>query len=289
MKAHIITESLPPERSFMPYYHECDEYPFMWHFHPNYELFMQVGGSGHCIIGDYSGEFCEGDILFVGPDLPHVFYTVEKQKPGRRFSFLKIHFEESFIDNLTGSFSETFDLRRLFGDARRGVRFGSGDVCRDIIKKTETLNLTKFHSGIKSFIMFLKILEKLSYFKDREILSGQEYRGVSRGYNTERLDRICAYLHNHYKEQIALREVGMFAGASVSNLCAFFKKSTGMTIIDYVNSLRISHACRLLSESEESIMNIALDSGYNTLSNFNRKFRKLRHTSPRDFRKSRTC
>ena len=91
MKAHIITELLPSDRSFMTYFQESNEYRFMWHFHPNYELFIQARGGGRLIVGDYTSEFSEGDIILVGPDLPHVFHPVKNSQYPDAFSYYKIH------------------------------------------------------------------------------------------------------------------------------------------------------------------------------------------------------
>ena len=57
-----------------------------------------------------------------------------------------------------------------------------------------------------------------------------------------------------------------------SNFCKFFKKATGKTYSDYLNELRINEACRLLVQSDKSIIQISFDCGFETLSYFNRVF-----------------
>jgi transcriptional regulator GlxA family with amidase domain len=64
----------------------------------------------------------------------------------------------------------------------------------------------------------------------------------------------------------------------------WFKRATGRTFIAYLQELRVANACRLLIESERGITAIAHDSGFTNLSNFNRCFRRLRGTTPREYR-----
>ncbi len=281
-KPFIVAETIPMSRSFIPSYYQQDHYSFMWHYHPNFEIFIQATGDINCIVGDYIGELHEGEIILVGANLPHSFYTIENNFK-KQYEFLKIHFENSFIDKLINNFPETFNLKDFFNNSLSGIIF-KGEKCKPIIKKVEELNKRKFHSGINSLISFLEILEDLNNIKNYKVLSSKKFKHSTGSYDIDRLDKICTYLNQEYKSEIKLSKVAKIAGTSVSNLCAFFKKATGITIIEYVNKLRISVACKMLIETERQIIDIALSSGYQTLSHFNRTFQKTKKTSPRKFR-----
>jgi transcriptional regulator GlxA family with amidase domain len=68
-----------------------------------------------------------------------------------------------------------------------------------------------------------------------------------------------------------------------------FKKSTGMTLNDYVNLMRLSYAQALLMQEEANVLQVAMDSGFGSLSAFNKSFRKIAGMSPTDFRRDVRC
>ena len=77
------------------------------------------------------------------------------------------------------------------------------------------------------------------------------------------------------------------AGMSTSSFCRYFRRVTGKTFVEFVNELRVGRACRLLTESERPVTEIAYTVGFGSLSNFNRRFRELRGMNPRAYRASR--
>jgi len=70
-----------------------------------------------------------------------------------------------------------------------------------------------------------------------------------------------------------------------SAFCKYFKRISGKTFSDYVNDIRIAHACELLIETDKTIAQIANESGYETLTYFNRIFLKKKNIRPNAFRK----
>jgi AraC-like DNA-binding protein len=100
-----------------------------------------------------------------------------------------------------------------------------------------------------------------------------------------RVNKVCAHLQNHFHEQITLKQVADLVFMSESNFCKFFKKATGTTFSDYLNDLRINDACHLLLSTEDTVGKIAQDSGFESLSYFNRVFLKKKQLTPSVFRK----
>jgi AraC-like DNA-binding protein len=105
----------------------------------------------------------------------------------------------------------------------------------------------------------------------------------------ERIDRIFSFTIENFQETITLEEVAGHAGMSVPAFCSYFRKSTKKTYIDFLNEVRIGHSCKLLIDTQKSIESISYESGYNTLTHFNRQFRKIKHFTPSVYRRNFTA
>lgn len=101
----------------------------------------------------------------------------------------------------------------------------------------------------------------------------------------ERTRQILKYMEQHYSEPISIKEVSEACGMSQSHFMKFFKKTIGMPFTAYLNDYRLTMASRLLLSSEDSVLTIAGDTGFNNLSYFNRIFKEKFEMTPRDFRK----
>jgi AraC-like DNA-binding protein len=100
-----------------------------------------------------------------------------------------------------------------------------------------------------------------------------------------RIDAVCRHINEHFTEGLTQPDVARVAHLSVPAFSRFFKRSMGRTFTDYVNELRIGSACRALIETDKSVAEICYASGFENLSNFNRRFLALKKMSPREFRR----
>jgi AraC-like DNA-binding protein len=139
--------------------------------------------------------------------------------------------------------------------------------------------------GLPRLVGFLKILDLLSNSKEGRALSSPRFVPATSESDCRRIDRACRHINEKYRSKVTLGEAASIAGLSATAFSRFFKKKTGWTFKAYLNELRIGCACRMLIETDEKILNIALDSGFNNLANFNRRFLALKKTSPRAYRK----
>ena len=83
----------------------------------------------------------------------------------------------------------------------------------------------------------------------------------------------------------SLKEVAELLGMTPSAFSRFFRRATGRTFVDYLGALRIAHACELLVETDLPVLQISLAAGFNNLSNFNRRFRRLKGMTPGEYRR----
>jgi AraC-like DNA-binding protein len=92
------------------------------------------------------------------------------------------------------------------------------------------------------------------------------------------------YILNHLAEPMTLDEVAQHAGVSPFHFCKIFKRATGLTFTEFVNRARVEHAKRLLLKPQARITEVAYDVGFQSLSQFNRSFRRVTTQSPTEFR-----
>ena len=104
--------------------------------------------------------------------------------------------------------------------------------------------------------------------------------GVTLAYN------VMSYINHHFMEQFTIEDIAAELFLNKDYISHVFKDETGYSIMSYVISLRINHAKLLLSETDQSVTDIALECGYTDFNYFSKQFKKLTHLSPSEFRKS---
>lgn len=146
----------------------------------------------------------------------------------------------------------------------------------------------EYHSSaiLISASIYAKLLEML-------VLVGREYAGKrnasdtvsgKRQEHTEKLLTLCRYIHEHCTEDLCLDEAAALTGFSKYHFTRLFKNFTGVSFYKYLNQNRIEHAEKLLVDPELSITEVALQSGFSSLSAFIRMFKLINDCTPTQFR-----
>jgi AraC-like DNA-binding protein len=92
------------------------------------------------------------------------------------------------------------------------------------------------------------------------------------------------FIMKHLTESMFLEDVARYAGVSAFHFCKVFKKHTGHTFTSFVNHARVEHAKKLLMKPRYCVTEVAFDAGFQSLSQFNRSFRRVTSKSPTEFR-----
>ena len=108
-------------------------------------------------------------------------------------------------------------------------------------------------------------------------------RGLERAEPVE-IWKARKFIHEHADEELSLTEVGKAVNISANHLSEKFKEVAGINFVDYVARIRVGKACDLLQNSNLRISEIAFAVGFQSLSQFNRVFKKLTRQSPTQFR-----
>ena len=91
---------------------------------------------------------------------------------------------------------------------------------------------------------------------------------------------VYEYLMKNFKKEISLKEVSSLAAMNPNAFCRFFKSRTEKSLMQFINEIRIGHACGLLANPEETVLQVAYKSGFNNVSNFNHFFKLINKQAP---------
>ena len=255
-------------------------YPFRWHHHDDYELFAPVRGTGRAIVGDFIGEFAPGQVYLLAPALAHVFHTLPQASvlaKGRSAFVLNLS-PDVLTHTLMGTATQALQKK-----AKRGALY-TGAAAAEIHATLVQLQKAQGMGALESLMHLLAILDR---HPSRLLVSPAWVSPIDLK-TSRRMDAVFTFLHERYTSDVRLAEVAERAHLGPEPFCRLFKRITSKTMVEYLNELRVGHACRLLQETDLSITEVALASGYNTLSNFNRMFLRQKRVSPRTWRQRST-
>ena len=265
------------QHSFVAFEIQQDKLEFFWHYHPEYELTLIVNGKGSRLIGDSHAYFESGDLVLIGPSLPHTWVSNGAIKG--KCEAIVIQFSVDFIQRFAGLY-ELSDINKLLSAAKLGISINdeNSDKIKEFIKCLPSKN------NIEKITDLIKILDELSRMKKTSLASTffQPIKGTE---NEKRINHICQFIQKHATEKLTIHKVALLVHLSPSAFCKFFKRVTGKTFSDYVNDVRIANVCSDLLATDKQIAEIAYHNGFETLTYFNRIFFKKKNISPSSYRK----
>lgn len=245
------------------------------HFHPEYELTLIVSGNGKRFVGDSVENFESGDLVLLGPNLPHFWRS---DKPSETTSeAIVIQFSVDFVENILCKLPECKGIVSMLTTAKSGIKFDASfaPLLEDLIDKKDLKRLT----------LFIELLEMLSQSIDYQILASKSFNIKPDDAENERMRKILEFTLDNFQNDVEINDVADLANLTVPSFCRYFKARTRKTYIDYLQEIRVSHARKLLIDNQLSISQIGLECGFQNLSNFHRIFKKQVGLTPLAYRK----
>ena len=276
---------LPKEldKSILVFNEKGTHFSCPWHYHPEFELILVNKSSGKRMVGDHIGYFNEGDLVLMGPNIPHVWVSDNKfleLKDPTASDATVIHFTPDFIGEDIFNIPEFSAFCEILNLSSRGINIHETVAC----KIAEIMNKMTVENGLKRLSSFFEIFDLISSINEHELLASPNFTYYNcKGSN--RHSRINEYILHNFHKQITLKEIAEEAHMSTTTFCNFFKEQYRMTFIEYVNQIRIGQFCKLISEKDKSILEAAYSCGFNSIANFNRQFKKIKGMSPSEFRR----
>lgn len=252
----------------------------LWHFHPEYELVLNIKSNGTRIIGDSAELFDQYDMVLIAGNIPHSwnYYKQDSTLPEKHG--IIVHFKSSSFGEPMLSQHEMSSLRQLLADAERGIAFSVEDA-----KKTEKFLVQMIgKKSLDKMIDFFNVLNILTRSEKKVFLCSENYKMSFDEKGNKIMTDVYTFIRENYFKPISLKKVAKIAKMSPFSFSRYFKKNCGACFVEYLNRVRTNKACYLLRETDHQVQDIALECGFGSISNFNKQFRKAEGLAPRDYR-----
>lgn len=283
MKLTYKSSEKRPERSFLV---RQDRMPCIeqdWHFHKEIELIYFIKSTGTRYVGNSIGNFSPGELYMIGSNIPHLFkndkeyYANHPEKEA--VNLIVIKFEPEFLGENFMRLPELQNLKALIKMSGRGIKFSESTT---YLVHHHILGLVN-NRGLSNIVELLKVLDVLSVNENHIALCSEVIPNVYNKNEKDRMARVISFLTDNFDKKIELEEVAKIAYMTPNAFCRYFKKKTRKSFTQYLNEIRLRHACRLLIEGKMQIATICYQSGFNTLTNFNRQFKALLDCTPSEY------
>jgi AraC-like DNA-binding protein len=274
MKASFHKIIFDKETLFRCTYIDLPVFDHPWHFHTaELELTLILESEGIRYVGDHTSRFKAGDLVLLGPNLPHLWLnsieSLDDSEIGSRAIVLQ--FPQDFLGNIFRDSIELKPLVRLFKLAERGISFSAktsdqiSPLLLDIYKRR----------GLRKWSAIFELLFQLTETDDYELLASPGYLPQLTSGDCSLMDQIFLHIRNNIENKITLQEMADIACLTRPSFCRFFKQKTGKSFFAFLNEYRINNAKRMLLEDRRSpIGHIALKSGFPSIQHFNTKFKE---------------
>jgi AraC-like DNA-binding protein len=275
----LIFENFRPDEgsSFRMFTPKLNDF-FYWHYHPEYEIVYIEGVDGTRHVGDHISKYKKSDFVLIGPFIPHLNFDYGVKKPYNKYV---VHFREDFLDKAFAMMPELDDIRTLFEDSRKGIYF-DGESKKILAKQLKDIfELNHFDR----LLGVLSLLQSMAVCKDKGTLHSKP---IGQKYNLkeqQRLKVIHAYIEENFATKIDINDMAKLTHLTHAAFCRYIKKMTLMTFTEFVNQYRINHAKKLLL-LDNTVTEVCFQCGFESLSYFNRVFKKVTTFSPVQFKKS---
>lgn len=254
-----------------------------FHFHPEFELVYIGEGFGKRIIGNKIDKFREGELLLIGPNVPHGWIGDKSFYGSNSETKLKatvVYFNPQIFSDFFYQMEEVAQLNKLFSQAKYGIEIKGSIKEQIIIKLKNIVNA----NGIDKIIQLLDILNQISISDEFYCINQQILK--HKLHSSDRLTSFFNYIDANYKNNISLKDAARITNLTPESFCRYFKQRTGKNFINYLQETRVSHASQLLLNTDHTISEIAYRSGFITVSNFNKLFKKITGYRPTEYRKT---
>jgi len=252
--------------------------------HPYCEFNLVLEGGGDQFIGLEKVKRGPGDVMLIGPGIPH--YGTLMEYPSR---VIVVYFLPVLL----------FEMGPCGDGAHILSRFTSSrTISQRVVRLPKTLRaqfVSHFEIMLREFddpkpgwelSVRARLMDALVALIRWEGSTGQTLSNHSSSPNWVQIEKILHFIYGHYTEPLYIEQIAREAGLSADNLHTLFRDTFGMSCVQYLRAYRVSHAASLLCLPEARVTEVAFAVGFETLSHFNTSFRQFLGMSPREYIRS---
>ena len=227
-------------------------------------------------------DFQPGDLVFIGRNLPHTWIVDKDQlTPNKRMlEMVFLQFPAEALSSELLSLPEFKNVANALNLSERGIRII--DETLNIV--SEIMLQLPYLDNFERFLQFFKLMDSIGKSEELVSLASRDYINKRFQSKNKRIQTIHEYLMNNYRESVDLKQIASLVSMAEGSLCRFFKMHTGITIFEYLNQIKVEFACNLLMDNNLSVLDVAIDSGFNNLSHFNKQFKLITGVTPKEYR-----
>lgn len=254
---------------------QIEDYPDHWH--TPVEIIMPIENIYSVVVGGHTITLNPTDIIFI---CPGVIHSLKAHGKGRRIIF------QAEITMFT-AIREFESILSLMSPVLKITKENPHDIhkhiCNLLLQINEEYNNSNIlmETIIYSKLLNIFVLVGRNYTSNSVFFNGMDYQNKE---YTEKFIFICNYINEHCTEDLNLDKIAKLAGFSKYHFTRLFKQITTTTFYKYLNLKRIEHAQKLLATPGISVTEVALNSGFSSLSAFIRMFKLINHCTPTEYR-----
>ena len=258
------------------------EFNYPIHCHDVFELnFVEHAAGCRRTVGDSSEVIGDYDlVLITSPQLEHVWEQHECCSDDIHevtVQFLA-DFESEYNVYQTNPFSTIY---KMFVRAKKGLAFPLDAIMQVYPMLT---HLSAIEEGFYAARELMTILYVLSRQPGARELASSAFAKVDDQSDSRRVLKVKHFIEEHFREELRLSKLSSMVGMTDSAFSRFFKQRTGKNLGEYIVDIRLGHASRMLVDTTHTVAEICYETGFNTICNFNRLFKKRKGCSPTEFR-----
>lgn len=253
------------------------------HWHDEMELVVIKKGQGYVSVDFDKHLVHSGDIIMICPGCLHAI----EQDASYKMEYENIIFKPELLSSGANDLCMLQYMKPLLDGTLPVEHFltPAHEVFESLSNCIRQIDLvcadqtTGWQLAVKSALFYFFFL----------LISERQKKTVSISHNPKSLEKmktVLKYVEEHYTEKLTIDDMAKLTFYSKSHFMKFFKVHMGTGFTEYLNDYRLAMATRLLKSSDESILMIAEESGFDNLSYFNRIFKRKYGVSPGSYRKS---
>jgi AraC-like DNA-binding protein len=253
------------------------------HVHPEFELVYIKESYGKRIVGNQIERFEAGDMVLIGPSLPHIWINDDSfinGQAGTTATSIVLYFHPKLFECGLFDLPEAESLKNMLRVSKLGIAIQHETRDKVAAKIEQILHA----QGFQRILLLLEILQLLAESTELAQINATEFVHYDNKSEKDRLCEVYRYVHENFRSDIQLKDVARLTNLTPQSFCRLFKKRNNLHFVEYLNQVRISNACRLLLDSDWTISEIAYNCGYKTISNFNKLFKETTGLSPKRYR-----